>query len=199
MSRHNAIYNTAVSPSLGSSREGRFILLGRRSEDILLPHWTVGLDTAWDVTVIRPLQAATVAGASASSGHALEVAVQRKNRWALRTARDRGSSSSPLGLLLHLKQAVSNQHLHVVGAMSINDAIFFSSTTTVPLTPYFLKKSTTFVIYDILPILDYLHNISTIQGLKHTKLWLAPSKMFLSLSLSLSLSSTKFRTLFCLQ
>ena len=77
-----ALYSTAVAASLGPSREGRFLLPDDdlRPADVLVPHWTGGLDTALDVTVIHPLQAATVAGAAASPGHALEVAVTRKNR-----------------------------------------------------------------------------------------------------------------------
>ena len=43
----------------------------RRPADVLVPHWTGGLDTAWDVTMIHPLQASTVAGAAASPGHLL--------------------------------------------------------------------------------------------------------------------------------
>ena len=74
VARHNALrdalYSTAVSALLGPSREGRFLLPGddRRPADVLVPHWTGGQDTAWDVTVIHPLQAATVAGAVASPG-----------------------------------------------------------------------------------------------------------------------------------
>jgi hypothetical protein len=104
VSRHNALrdalYNTAVAASLGPSREGRFLLPGddRRPADVLGPHWTGGLDTAWDVTVIHPLQAATVAGAAASPGHALEVAVQRKNRGALVDCQRQGIKFIPLAM-----------------------------------------------------------------------------------------------------
>ena len=104
MSRHNALcdalYSTAVAASLGPSREGRFLLPGIdcRPADVLIPHWTGGQDTAWDVTVIHPLQAATVAGAAASPGHALEVAVNRKNRGALEDCRRQGIKFIPLAV-----------------------------------------------------------------------------------------------------
>ena len=104
MSRHNALrdalYSTAVAASLGPSREGRFLLPGddRRPADVLIPHWTGGQDTAWDVTVIHPLQAATVAGAAASPGHALEVAVKRKNRGALEDCQRQGIKFIPLAV-----------------------------------------------------------------------------------------------------
>ena len=94
MSWHNALcdalYNTAVPASLGPSREGRFLFTGddRRPADVLVPHW--------DVTVINPLQAATVAGAAASPAHALEVAVQRKNRGALADCQGQGIKFIPL-------------------------------------------------------------------------------------------------------
>ena len=104
VSRHNALrdalYSTAVAASLGPSREGRFLLPtdDRRPADILVPHWTGGQDTAWDVTVIHPLQAATLAGAAASPGHALEVAVNRKNRGALEDCRRQGIKFIPLAV-----------------------------------------------------------------------------------------------------
>ena len=73
-------------------------VLGTSPPDVLIPHWTGGLDTAWDVTVTHPLQAATVAGAAASPGHALEVAVQRKNRGALEDCRRQGIKFIPLAM-----------------------------------------------------------------------------------------------------
>ena len=70
----------------------------RRPADVLVPHWTGGLDTSWDMTVIHPLQAATVAGAAANPGHALEVAVTRKNRGALEDCRRQGIKFIPLAM-----------------------------------------------------------------------------------------------------
>ena len=57
-----------------------------------------GQDTAWDVTVIHPLQAATVAGAAASPGHAPEVAVKRKNSGALEDCRRQDIKFIPLAV-----------------------------------------------------------------------------------------------------
>ena len=89
-----------MAASLGPAREGRFLLPGddRRPADVLIPHWTGGLDTAWDVTVTHPLQAATVNGAAASPGHALEVAVKRKNRGALEDCQRQGIKFIPLAV-----------------------------------------------------------------------------------------------------
>ena len=44
----------------------------------LVPHWTGGKDTAYDVTVINPLQSAEVSGADTNPGHALNTAQKRK-------------------------------------------------------------------------------------------------------------------------
>ena len=82
--RHNhlrdILYHTAVSASLGPTKEGRFLVpgTGDRPADVLIPHWTGGRDTALDVTVINPLQSATVAQAATTPGHALNVAFDRK-------------------------------------------------------------------------------------------------------------------------
>ena len=51
---------------------------GGRPADILIPQWARGKDAAYDVTVINPLQAATVQGAAQTPGHALSVAHKRK-------------------------------------------------------------------------------------------------------------------------
>ena len=72
ISRHNqlwdAIYKTAVAAGLGPTKEGRFLIPGaeRRRADVLVPHWCGGRDAALDVTVVNPLQSATVAGAAAT-------------------------------------------------------------------------------------------------------------------------------------
>ena len=95
VSRHNALrdalYSAAVSASLGPSREGRFLLPGddRRPADVLVPHWTGGQDTAWDVTVIHPLQAATVAGAAASPATPWMLLSRGRTGGPWRTAGDR--------------------------------------------------------------------------------------------------------------
>ena len=84
ISRHNnlrdALFDTAVAAGLGPVKEGRFLLPGadRRPADVLLPNWAGGRDAALDVTVLNPLQDATVVGAAATAGHALTCAYERK-------------------------------------------------------------------------------------------------------------------------
>ena len=62
-----------VAAGLGPTKEGRFLLPGadRRLADVFVPHWAGGLDVALDVTVINPLQAATLQGAATTPGHTL--------------------------------------------------------------------------------------------------------------------------------
>ena len=69
----DALYHTAVCAALAPTKEGRFLLPGRddRPADVLIPHWTGGKDTAWDVTVVNPLQGELVAQAARTAGHAL--------------------------------------------------------------------------------------------------------------------------------
>ena len=66
------LFDTAVAAGLGPVKEGRFLLPGadRRPADVFLPNWAGGQDAALDVTVVSPLQDATVAGAAATAGHA---------------------------------------------------------------------------------------------------------------------------------
>ena len=84
IARHNylrdAIFKTAVGAALGPTREEKSLITGRdsRPADVLIPCWTAGQDTALDITVINPLQNATVAGAAVTPGHALTVAYNRK-------------------------------------------------------------------------------------------------------------------------
>ena len=42
--------------------------VGRRPADVLIPNWSQGRDAGLDVTVIHPLQEATVAGAAVEAG-----------------------------------------------------------------------------------------------------------------------------------
>ena len=37
--------------------------------DVLLPHWVAGKDAAMDVTIVTPLQTATMPGAANTAGH----------------------------------------------------------------------------------------------------------------------------------
>jgi hypothetical protein len=102
ISRHNilrdAIYTVAQSAALGPSKEGRFLLPGtdRRPADILIPHWAGGKDAALDVTVINPLQIATVAEAAVRPGSALTVAFNRKVGSAGELCRRQGLAFVPL-------------------------------------------------------------------------------------------------------
>ena len=76
----DAIFSAAQSAALGPTKEGRFLLPGtdRRPADVLIPYWVGGRDAALDVTVINPLQTATLAGAASNPGSALSVAYARK-------------------------------------------------------------------------------------------------------------------------
>ena len=84
ITRHNSIrdqvHNMAATAMLNPVKEGRFILPGcdRRPADVFLPNWAAGRDAALDITVINPLQQATLEGAAREPGHALDFACQRK-------------------------------------------------------------------------------------------------------------------------
>ena len=75
ISRHNrlrdALHDAAAAAALGPIKEERFLLPGegRRPADVLIPNWDRGQDAALNVTVINPLQDATVSGAAAEAGH----------------------------------------------------------------------------------------------------------------------------------
>ena len=102
ISRHNALrdafFDTAVSAGLGPSKEGRFLLPGadRRPADILVSLWAGGRDAAFDVTVVHPLQDATVVRAATEPGHALNFAHDRKLRGAEEDCRQQGIAFLPL-------------------------------------------------------------------------------------------------------
>ena len=86
IARHNhlrdSIFQVAVTAALAPSREERSLLPGTNSKpaDVLIPHWTHGRDTALDVTVVNPLQAALVyrAAYDTNPGHALNYAFDWK-------------------------------------------------------------------------------------------------------------------------
>ena len=88
----------SVAAGLGPTKEGRFLLPGadRRPADVLVPHWAGGRDAALDVTVVNPLQAATIVGATATPGHALTFAHNRKIRGAEEECRRQGISFLPM-------------------------------------------------------------------------------------------------------
>ena len=102
ISRHNAlrdtIFVTAVAAGLGPTKEGRFLLpsTDRGPADVFVPHWTGGLDTAMDVTVVTPLQKATMPGAATTPGFALEHAYGIKVRGAEEQCRAQGIAFLPL-------------------------------------------------------------------------------------------------------
>ena len=102
ISRHNhlrdALYETAVAAGLGPTKEGRFLLPGadRRPADVLIPHWAGGRDAALDVTVVNPLQVATLAGAATTPGHGLSFAYNRKVRGAQEDCRRQGIAFLPM-------------------------------------------------------------------------------------------------------
>ena len=102
ISRHNALrdalFDTAVAAGLGPTKEGRFLLPGndRRPADILVPHWSGGQDAAMDVTVVMPLQQATLTGAATTPGFALDYAFGNKVRGAEEECRAQGIAFLPI-------------------------------------------------------------------------------------------------------
>ena len=104
IARHNhlrdAIFALASAAGLAPIKEGRFLLPGddRRPADVFIPYWAGGLDAALDVTVVNPLQDATLAGASTSPGHALTFAHDRKVRGAEEDCRRQGIAFLPLAV-----------------------------------------------------------------------------------------------------
>ena len=102
ISRHNnlrdAVYETPVAAGLGPVKVGRFLLPGtdRRPADILVPNWVVGKDAAMDVTIVTPLQAATMPAAAQTAGHALNHAYDQKVNEAEELCRRQGIAFLPL-------------------------------------------------------------------------------------------------------
>ena len=82
--RHNSIrdclYTTCAQACLGPTREDRALIPGTeaRPADIYIPAWSGGLDTAFDITVINPLQQNLLNRSAANPGHALQFAHDRK-------------------------------------------------------------------------------------------------------------------------
>ena len=80
IARHNhlrdTLYHTCASAALAPTKEGKALLPGTnaRPADVFLPHWSSGKDTAWDVTVVNPLQQELVEAAATTAGHALSYA-----------------------------------------------------------------------------------------------------------------------------
>ena len=85
ISRHNhlrdALYHTAVSASLGPTREDRALLPGveARPADIYIPLWAAGgRDAALDVTVVSPFQQQALERAASDPGYTLQMRYQQK-------------------------------------------------------------------------------------------------------------------------
>ena len=87
-----------MAAGLAPTKEGRFLLPGadRRPADVFIPHWAGGRDAALDVTVVNPLQEATVAGAATTPGYALTYAYDRKVRRAAEDCRRQGIAFLPM-------------------------------------------------------------------------------------------------------
>ena len=112
----DVIFSTAQSAALGPTKEGRFLLPGsdRRPADILIPYWAGGRDATLDVTVINPLQTATLAEAAASPGSALTVAFTRKIVSAEELCRRQGLAFIPLAA-----ESLGGWHDVMVGKLKI--------------------------------------------------------------------------------
>ena len=131
ISRHNnlrdAVYETPVAAGLGPVKEGRFLLPGtdRRPADILVPNWVVGKDAAMDVTIVTPLQAATMPAAAQTAGHALNHAYDQKVNEAEELCWRQGIAFLPLvaetfgGLARHTGQEEGEAISHLWSRMGI--------------------------------------------------------------------------------
>ena len=88
----------ASSAVLNSVKEGRFLLPGndRCPADVYLPNWSAGRDAALDITVVNPLQQATVNEAAVTPGHSLNFAYDRKMRGAADDCERQGIVFQPL-------------------------------------------------------------------------------------------------------
>ena len=64
--------------------------------DVFIPNWTGGKDTALDVTVVNPLQAALVSQAAITPGHALDHRYSTKMRGTGEACRREGIVFIPL-------------------------------------------------------------------------------------------------------
>ena len=88
----------AAASNSASSREVPHLLPGTdaRPADIHMRRWTNGKDTAFDVTVINPLQIALVDRCANEPGHALDVAKRRKMEQSWEACRQEGLVFVPL-------------------------------------------------------------------------------------------------------
>jgi hypothetical protein len=104
ITRHNQLrdhlYQMAAAAALGPVKESRFLLPGddRRPADVYIPNWAGGQDAAFDVTVVNPLQAATVEEAAVTPGHALTYAFTRKMNGAAEDCQRQGIVFLPIAV-----------------------------------------------------------------------------------------------------
>ena len=102
ITRHNNLrdhlHQLAASAALNPSKESRFLLPGqdRRPADVFIPNWAAGLDAALDVTVVNPLQVATLAEAAVTPGYALEMRYKTKMSGAAAACQREGIKFLPL-------------------------------------------------------------------------------------------------------
>ena len=94
----NHLHKVAVAAGLGPTKEARFLIPGEdsRPADVFIPKFAAGLDAAIDVTVVNPLQRATVEGAATTPGHATTYAYLRKVRGAGEACARQGISLMPV-------------------------------------------------------------------------------------------------------
>ena len=104
IARHNSLrdtlHSTAQKAALGPTKEGQYLLPGDggKPADIFIPRHSGGKDAALDVTVINPLQAATVVQAAETPGHALQLAHKRKIDKSWQPCHDQGIVFLPLAV-----------------------------------------------------------------------------------------------------
>ena len=102
--RHNAlcevIFSSAQAAGLAPRKEVPALIpdSSSRPADIFLPSWSGGKPTAFDVTVISPLQQLTLSSSAASQGAALLVAESRKRAAYSSFCRSVGISFIPLAV-----------------------------------------------------------------------------------------------------
>ena len=100
--RHNSlrdtIFSAAQSAALAPRKEVPSLVSSSSSRpaDIFFPCWKRGKPTAFDVTVISPLQQLTIQGASVTPGYAITVGEDRKFRIHLENCLAAGVSFVPL-------------------------------------------------------------------------------------------------------
>ena len=102
--RHNAlcevIFSSAQAAGLAPCKEVPALIpdSSSRPANIFLPYWSGGKPTAFDVTVISPLQQLTLSSSAASKGAALLVAESRKRAAYSSLCRSAGISFIPLAV-----------------------------------------------------------------------------------------------------